>query len=335
MREALTLPRLRAMEPDEAAALFLAVGVDELTPPERAIFDQWLAQDEGHRHALDRARRAWAAFDDAEGDELLGALRAQALRPVPTRPAAWRGWGAVAAALAIVIAIGLTLTTMRSWWDPQPAEEGARYASGRGEVKAITLPDGSVMTLDAESAATMRYSSAERKIMLEGGRAHFVAAPDAARPFAVIARNRRVVAMGTRFEVNLAARALMVTLTEGRVRVGPAQGSGAGVMLEPGQQFVERDGVRVVRNLAEGAQAVSDWRRGLLNFEDQPLGDAVTEVNRHSPEQIVVRDPRVARLRISGQFKAGEGERFARTVAEIHPVRTVRRGGEIELVPAN
>ena len=57
-------------------------------------------------------------------------------------------------------------------------------------------------------------------------------------------------------------------------------------------------------------------------------------MNRYSQDRIVIRDSSVAGLRVSGQFRAGDADRFAEALGELHAVRAVRRPGEIELVPA-
>lgn len=72
----------------------------------------------------------------------------------------------------------------------------------------------------------------------------------------------------------------------------------------------------------------------MLHFDDDRLAQAIAEVNRYAAVQIVIRDPAVAAMRVSGEFRAGDPERFARTIAELRPVRVVRRSGTLELVPA-
>jgi transmembrane sensor len=78
------------------------------------------------------------------------------------------------------------------------------------------------------------------------------------------------------------------------------------------------------------------WPNGLLTFDAETLGAAAAELNRYSRQQLVIRDPRVAQLRISGVFKAGDAERFAGTLSQVQPVRVVRRGPDtLELAPAS
>jgi transmembrane sensor len=71
---------------------------------------------------------------------------------------------------------------------------------------------------------------------------------------------------------------------------------------------------------------------GFVNFDDQLLGDAAAEMNRHSPDQIVIREASIASLRVSGQFRAGDSRRFAETLAELHGLRVIQRENQIELV---
>jgi transmembrane sensor len=333
LREALTFDALRAMTPDEAAALLVARRAEGLTASEQAMLADWLAADAGHGDALGQAERAWNSLDDAEGDELLAAMRAHALAPVARRSAGWRVYAAAAAAVLLVLVS--TLLLFPSGRQPDGEQIAMLdYVSVPGQVREIALPDGSTMTLDADSMAKGRFGTKERSIELMRGRALFQVKKDPSRPFAVSARDRRVVALGTEFAVNLAGDSLKVMLFEGRVAVEPQRPGAKTVMLEPGQLFVEREGTAAVRGMGISSEAATGWRHGLISLNDVPLGEAVAEINRYSGDRIVIRDPAVAAMRVTGQFRAGDAQRFAGTVAEIHPVRVVRRGNAIEIVPA-
>lgn len=328
VREALTAERLGALPTDEAAALFVARRAEGLTDSERALFEDWLAPDE-HRRALERAERAWRSFDESEGDEILAAMRRHALAGRPTAWTDWRRMAAVAATLMVIAGAGLYVVQGRR---APVATHGIQYASVRGEVKQIRLPDGGAMTLDADSAAVVQYAADRRSIQLIRGRAFFAVVHDPSRPFTVAALDRRVVAVGTRFDVNLAAGALTVTLEEGRLKVASADPAAGPVMLEAGQQLVERSGKDTVRTIGERTDNATSWRTGLVSFDDQPLAEAAAVMNRYSRDQVVIGDPTVASMRVSGQFRAGEADRFAQTLGEIYRLKPVHHGNQIELV---
>ena len=106
IREALTLERLRAMEPGEAAACFVARRAEGLTPSEEELLAAWLGEDEEHCRELRRAERAWDLFSDAGDHEILAAMRAHAVAPRPRR---WASWQPAAAAAAILLLVGASL----------------------------------------------------------------------------------------------------------------------------------------------------------------------------------------------------------------------------------
>lgn len=332
IREALTFERLSAMAPDEAAACFVARRAEGLTPDEEELLSAWLAADERHGRELDRADRAWGWFEDAPGHELLDAMRAHATAPRRRSRASWRP---AAAAAMLFLLVGASLMLFLSRYSGSPGSGSGPapviYASAPGQVREFRLPDGSAMTLDSGSRAVGR---GERSIELARGRAFFDVAADPSRPFAVTAGERRVVALGTRFDVGLAGGALTVNLIHGRVTVGPVAGDARPVTLEPGQSFVERDGRAVIRTVGERLESATGWTRGLLHFDDMTLAEAADQVNLYSRERLLIRDPEVAAMRISGEFKAGDAMRFAAAVAELRPVRAVRRTDGVELVAA-
>lgn len=329
VREALTHERLRAMPVDEAAALFAVRRAEGLTANEQAMLDEWLAADPAHGRAFALTERSWQAFGDAGEDEILAAMRAHALMPRERAGPRWPHFAAAAAVLiaALIGSFWLFLPNNRA---PQ-AEQLAwsRYEAAPDRMRTVTLADGSMMSLDAGSVAETRFSAKGRDIRLTRGRALFEVSHDPTRPFGVTASTRRVVALGTRFAIDLRDDTLKVMLLRGKVALEPVGEKASTVMLTPGQQFIERDGAASVHVLA--APADPAWSRGLIDLDDVPLAGAIVEINRYAPKPIVIRDPAVAALRVSGQFRAGDATRFAATVAELHALRVVSRDREIEL----
>jgi ferric-dicitrate binding protein FerR (iron transport regulator) len=88
IREVLSLIRLRSMAPDEAAARLTVRGSDGAGGRDQNVLLAWLDLDHAHPPAWEGAQRAWRAFDDVEGDEILNAMRREALRarPGPAAP---------------------------------------------------------------------------------------------------------------------------------------------------------------------------------------------------------------------------------------------------------
>jgi transmembrane sensor len=255
--------------------------------------------------------------------------------PVRKRPV-WLGAMIAAAAMLLLVIGGLLGSSVFRGTSLPEGRQGSavEYASLPGQVKEVTLPDGSHMTLDADSLVRARFEPSARSLQLVRGRAFFDVQHDAHRPFSVAAASRRIVDVGTRFDVGVTNGVLHVTLEQGRLSVESLTPGVDPTPLHAGQEFVETGGNATVRTVGADDGAVGGWRHGLIDLEDTPLSEAVVEVNRYSRLQIVVRDAQVGRMKVSGQFRAGDAERFASTVAEIRPVRIIRQGDRIEIAPA-
>ncbi len=218
-----------------------------------------------------------------------------------------------------------------------------QYAVERGQGQTITLPDGSELVLDAETQAKVTFYRDRREVRIKEGQVMFSVAPDSDNPFQVQAGRAQVTVVGTRFSVRyrqtgMDADTVNVAVEEGHVRVADAggwfgSGSGTEVDLVAGQGLsVAADGhMGQIAAVAPGSIAL--WRKGLVRFENTPLGDALVELERYGPTRLVVRDPAVAAMPIGGSFQVTRPDEFARMVTQILPVRLVPgEGGKSEII---
>lgn len=330
----LTKARLAELSPDEAAALFL-VQQDEGALVEVGLFDEWLAESDANRAAWDAVADAWSLFDEAD-DPAFAALRASALAaPRASRleglRTSWRPAAAAAAVLALV-AGGFQFSRSHLNGADQIASTASStsgehvYAASSSAMKVV-LADGTHMTLDANASARVAIAATRRQVILERGGAEFAVVHDASRPFTVEALDRTIVDVGTRFKVALAPGSLQVALYEGSVRVSSA--AGRTIVLRPGQQLVVRAGSR---DLVVPISSHDVARGELVEFDNVALAAAAETINQGSAIKLVITDPRITGMRVSGRFRAGDPERFARTVSELLSLRVVRTGKlQIEL----
>ncbi len=311
-----------------------------LRPDEAAARDAWLAQDPRHVAAYDSATDAMRAVEAHAADPRILALRQAALSlKAERRVPAWRI--AAAAACAMVLAGGgLALVGER----PVPrvldglthviSPANATYRTQVGERSTVTLPDGSVATLNTNTVLKVAYTGSTRGVRLVRGQAMFEVAHNRRRPFEVYAADRAITALGTVFDVRLEGQGVKVALVEGKVRVRPRtapEKPAAQIVMSPGEVLEARPArAMVVRNVDIARE--TSWRSGVVVFDETPLAKAVAELNRYSTDQLVIEDTSLAALHVTGVFKTGDLVRFARTVEEILPVTTqVQPGGKTML----
>lgn len=292
------------------AALWLAtLHSGEADEADRQGFRQWRALSEEHERAWTRAEQLAATLGSIPAGVGLPTLqRAQ----THSRRAALR-------TLALLLSAGPA-----AWLAYRAAPSADWLAdehSSVGERRDLTLPDGSRLVLNTDSAVNLRFDAVQRLVRLRRGEIHIETAADAAhRPFLVQTEHGRLRALGTRFNVRQFEQNSRVAVSEGAVEIRPARGSAA-VIVDAGQQarFDERS-AQTPSPLGIETQA---WLGGVLVADHQRLGDFAAELSRYR-RGLLRCDPEVAELRISGAYQVSDPERVLRLIEKTFPVRVER-----------
>ena len=316
-----------------------------VTPAEQRGFEKWLGEAPEHRAAYDAMERTWTAAAEQAGDPDILAMREVALRYTARQGATVGKW--MAAAAAVVVAVGAALA---SWqWSTGASRplitgnlSGLASLLGRGDVNRfqtavgqrsmLRLIDGSAVTLNTASRIEADFSGDERLIHLVAGQALFNVARDPKRPFTVLAGDRKISVLGTSFDVRVESRQVRITLVDGKIAVGRAAAAvenpaaEPALQIQPGEQIVARVGGGATVQ-ATDVQRDTSWREGRLIFKGDRLADAIAEMNRYSRQPIVIADPGIGELRLSGVYRTGEPEAFAQALSQYFPVVVTRQSG--------
>lgn len=290
---------------EQAAEWVVRECAGPLSPAQQQALAQWCGSDPRHARAYGLAQATWADLGQLAG--LPGAAPSLALAP-PARALGRRRRPRLRQGLASAAALLLAVLTLH--WAPQ-AWQGLRadYSTGGGEVRQVTLADGSQVDLDSHSAIELAFTDQERRVRLLAGEAVFSAAPVTAqetRPFVVEYAGATSRALGTRFVVGAAGEGGWVGMLEHRVAVelqsAPQQGR-ASQVLEEGDslRYDQRLGLRPWPQ--HDLRRATDWQRGVLVFERQPLGEVVARLNQYRRGRIVVASAQLAQRQVSGVFR--------------------------------
>jgi transmembrane sensor len=237
-----------------------------------------------------------------------------------------RAIGAVAASLLLAIVGAMAVL---HW------SRDSTYETDIGVASSIPMPDGSKVTLNTNSKIRVTVTDTQRRVELEQGEAFFEVFKDEKRPFVVLSGSLRVVAVGTKFAVRLDADQVRVLVSEGRVRIEKQEGDQevALAQIASGGIGYARGGEGVLTQVqpAERVEEALSWRTGFVVFHDTPLIEAVQELNRYNTRRIVIEDPRIASTRISGNFRAANGDAFARLLEDGFDIRAEFSDAQIVL----
>jgi transmembrane sensor len=293
-------------------------------------FEAWLQSAPGHRRAYDKAMALWldldrqalplsAAIADLVQDEpLQNGARPQAAR---RKPALW--WGG---AMGTVAAVALTFAALH----PDRGAEPTIYATAKGERKAITLADGSHVTLNGASRIAVRFERGRRDITLARGEAAFDVAHDASRPFQVQVGDQTLRDIGTEFDVLRSGGDITVTVRQGMVEARPSTGDRPGVSLGAGSRLQHHEGATASTVTHVSADDAFAWRSGRLIYRNRPLSEIASDLDRYGDNHVRVEGP-AAGVRFTGVLMIDGQEAMVRRLAALLPISQTRRDGVIIL----
>src|SRR3569833_3065681 len=150
----------------EASAWLVRLNSPQKSSTDQAAFQEWLRADSAHVRAYELAAQMWAMIP-------------RAARLNAKNPGAWPGARIIALAAAACAAV-IAVT-----WFVMLARMAPSYETAVGEQRTLILSDGTKVTLNTNSALTVRYTRSERRTYLNRGEAMFEVAKNPRRPFLV------------------------------------------------------------------------------------------------------------------------------------------------------
>lgn len=298
----------------DAAALWLAKRAGgSLSREEAAEFEVWLNAAPANRLAFDEMRVLWARLEEpARRVAEQRPRRAPVLvRLFTSRTAFASVTGGAVACLAVWLLAPNILEDLR-----------ADAVSGRQIVSPVTLPDGSVAKLAADTALAWNFDGTQRHVTLLRGEAYFEVVPGSTPAFTVSSQGDRVRVVGTGFNVNQRSAGNAVAVAHGAVEVAGARDAAA-IRLAPGEGVAVEDG-RAGKVEPADLDSALGWMSGRMAVQQVRLGDVAAALGRYLPGRLIVRGGLEDR-RVSGSFPvndpAGSLETLAAAVGA-HVLRT-------------
>lgn len=289
---------------------------------------RWLDEDPEHRVAFELATDAWLMNDNLS-------RTSPTYLPPPRHNVPRRVAGTALVAAALTCCVVFTVMYFLG---------GNTLNTGPGEQKTLTLADGTEVTLNANTQVLVQYDDHVRRVVLVAGEALFNVTKHQSRPFDVVIGDRKVVALGTSFQVRReepTGGAFAVTLIEGRVAIEPLALPDTMPtvplpnieLLNPGERLrIAGDGEQ---KDAPSLPKVTAWQHGQLVFEDTSLREAAGEFNRYGRDRIAIVGDELGKIRVGGVYRIGDPSTFAQVIASAHHLHVAQRGHEIVLTEAS
>jgi transmembrane sensor len=285
----------------------------------------WQAFQQMHPHKQEtiskaadiiKVYRAQDFFGNEERRDLLwqrvtGSVNSQAGTTSRSKVFSMRVLVRVAAAIIIIAGVAL-------WMTNKPSVATHTLATAFGEVKTITLPDHSIVTLNGNSTLTYKSDwngKGPREVWIKG-EAYFNVQHlnkdtlhiTPAQRFIVHCDDLSIEVLGTTFNVKNRRGKTNVALLTGKIRIDYAD-SAAGsktMVMAPGD-YVEYAAkkVLVAKKLVKPKQ-VTIWTSNEIAFTDATLREIAETLQDNYGYAVTIKDPELLSLKIEGDISVND-----------------------------
>jgi transmembrane sensor len=202
------------------------------------------------------------------------------------------------------------------------------YETAYGETRQITLPDGSAVTLNANSTLELAKNWQQRREVWLEGEAFFnvrkIKAASEPIKFTVHAADADIEVLGTQFNVDNRRDQTVVVLEEGKVRLALGNET---VMMQPGEwvkianKKVEKKSVR--------AEIYRSWTRQEWLFEDAPLDEVIVRIEEAYGKKVVLENDSLRRTTVTGVVPTQDMNTLLQALSALLNTPIVQQGDQI------
>jgi len=300
---------------DQASIWLVRLDNGNLSEQSRKELKVWLSVDKRHQVALKAMADVWDGIDEVllnlddknlSEKTLLWPVLEPMLKP-------------------LALAASVSFLAVFLWFAMPNDVQKNSYATLIGQQMDATFDDGSIIHLNTNTRIETEFSDKKRIIKLIKGEALFEVAHDPNRPFIVYAGDRLVQAIGTKFVVHLKSENIQVTVTDGKVKMSKvALDTKLDDIKALNNTTMQKDDVYIAKGekvivgsnkppklthmKPENIKRKLAWLDKKLIFENEELFDVIEEINRYDDIKIVLKEPSLHSIRISGRFDLGDSE---------------------------
>ncbi|MGF6844872.1 transmembrane sensor [Chitinophaga sp. W3I9] len=268
------------------AATAFWTGFRDSAPPNREAFEQAVVALEAIL-SLQRITPA-AAAKAIVWERIQQQLQQQQVVPITRN----RRWYRLAAAVL------LPLLIVTAWFLLRP-EKMNKVVSAYGQQLRVTLPDSSVVILNAHSELSYyNWKDGKREVWLQG-EALFNVSRRATPSFTVHAGKVQVEVLGTIFNVKERRDKVEVFLKEGKVKVSAAKGT-ASLILQPEEQADYDAGKGLLRKAVAKKEVALAWTESKMQLQQTAVKDIINTLQDTYGFTIIIEDTTVANRTIDG-----------------------------------
>jgi ferric-dicitrate binding protein FerR (iron transport regulator) len=238
--------------------------------------------------------------------------------------------------LKVAAAVAILVLGTAAFWLMQESKNIISTTSN--EVTTITLPDNSIVTLNANS--TLRYDKewkkeSIREVWLEG-EAYFNVKHINMDTSSIVPHHRFIVhsnkvnieVLGTSFNVRNNKDQIKITLITGKVKVEPVDKtdqSSKGLIMLPGDYVEFNNKNLIVKKKIDKPHQAMTWINQDFAFNNAYVKDIIEKLQHDHGYTVEVKDPTLLEMRIEGEISVSSVQELLSTISAALDLKIDRR----------
>ena len=327
--------------------LLFAYFAGQTTVLQKQMIEKWVEEDSENEECFYAYLHEWETMHPqykADTDAAIAKFNESLLRSppsfneelvaeqqiiTPSRFGGWHRW-VVAASVLFVLMLG-------TWLFRSPLLYKS-YNTGNGEIRMVTLTDGTKVVLKANSLLQVprfKFGEARRQVHLKGEAKFSVVHTLDNQKFVVFADPAlRVEVLGTEF--NLATRKghTKVVLQKGKVKVqyqeAPALAA-ASLIMAPGDLVsVDEKQKKLLVKQVQHPENYSAWQNGRFVFDKTSLNEIKDILEANYELMVSLPGIEAADATVSGSFKASNADELLQALSEVLNMNVIRQNNQVK-----
>lgn len=306
--------------------------LEETTEEEGKVVELWISSSPENKEVFDAFKKVWEVSNrinipsvNVDVDKAWNRMASAIEEVQETKEIKFTSWRRIASSIAAVLLLAIGLNT---YLEDRQVEEVSYLETYKVDVpKVEQLHDGSSVTINANSTLSVAsFEGNSRKVTLEG-EAYFEIAHDESKPFIVHTLKGDITVLGTKFNVKATKDDVVVTVTEGLVKLASiGQNEEEYVLLEKHTEGVIDKNNYVPQKKVNVSQNNLFWKTEALTFKNEMFSDAVKTLENAYNITINVRNEKLNHKKLTVDFKGNTIEEVFEILQATYKVQVQKIG---------
>jgi transmembrane sensor len=314
-----------------------------ITALQKTQIDQWVAESNANEEffydcldAWERRQNQFVPNIEAGLEHYRCVLAAPATLVASDMPVValaprpgWYRWGGWLVAASVLLAL--------TGWLGRDTLRYQTYQTAYGQTQTLQLPDGSRVTLNANSKLRLPrfgFGNRTREVYLSGEAAFAVQHLPGHQQFVVhTLQGLNVTVLGTEFSVFSRARGFKIVLTKGKVALSyPSKKQPNQVLtMRPGDLVAVGRGGQVARQVVPQPETHAAWTQHQFVFENTTLDEIGQMLTETYGLRMTVADSALATQTLTGSFHANSADELLQAISEVLNINVIRHDSQVTL----